>query len=441
MKKTQSLPSISKQSGNAAILFSLLIPALFVIFILASDGARALQSKARLDDALEAASLAVSAADVDTDVQRTDIAKDYISQYMTDMASGATISAVANEDVNSGDVPSIKYNVSATTKHKSWFPGNTAIKGFGETFSVSGFSVARKYQSEAIDVVFAADFSGSMRNKWDGGKKAKYLDLLDIITDVTETLDDFNRNSTKKSTAAFVPFDDHTVNKIISRGTKLFDGHIGKWNEWYYVNQIKTKAGFIIDYPATIKNIFTEKEEKTWDQDFNMVGNGRTHNGYFYTLPLTSDFQQFNTSIKTFAPGLATASYQGIIRSAQVAINGENARRLIIVLSDGKDSERGLFDWLALIPNEADITHKLVNTYHMCDKIRETLNNDTNKKTPKVTSKIAIIGFDYNPKANGKLTKSLQKCAGEDNVLKAENKEDIKQKIMALISEEIGRLS
>lgn len=39
-----------QQSGHAAILFVMCIPVLFGVFTLASDGARALQSKARLED-------------------------------------------------------------------------------------------------------------------------------------------------------------------------------------------------------------------------------------------------------------------------------------------------------------------------------------------------------------------------------------------------------
>ncbi len=52
-----------KQSGHAAILFAICVPVLFGVFMLGSDGARALQTKARLEEAAEAAVLAVSAED------------------------------------------------------------------------------------------------------------------------------------------------------------------------------------------------------------------------------------------------------------------------------------------------------------------------------------------------------------------------------------------
>ncbi|MEZ8772114.1 TadE/TadG family type IV pilus assembly protein [Vibrio sp. 10N.247.310.17] len=40
--------AMRKQSGHAAMLFAMMIPALFGVFMLGSDGARALQTKARL---------------------------------------------------------------------------------------------------------------------------------------------------------------------------------------------------------------------------------------------------------------------------------------------------------------------------------------------------------------------------------------------------------
>lgn len=51
----------NKQEGHAAILFVMMVPVLFGVFVLGTDGARAMQDRARLDDALEAASLAIAA--------------------------------------------------------------------------------------------------------------------------------------------------------------------------------------------------------------------------------------------------------------------------------------------------------------------------------------------------------------------------------------------
>ena len=86
-----------KQKGHAALLFVLLIPALFGMFTLGLDGALMLQNDARLNDALEAASLAVAAANDDNDDDgdgvddgkiglgssfNQTLAKAYINEYM-----------------------------------------------------------------------------------------------------------------------------------------------------------------------------------------------------------------------------------------------------------------------------------------------------------------------------------------------------------------------
>lgn len=52
--------SLQKQRGQASILFALMVPGLFGVFALATDGARALQTSARLNDASEMAVLAIA---------------------------------------------------------------------------------------------------------------------------------------------------------------------------------------------------------------------------------------------------------------------------------------------------------------------------------------------------------------------------------------------
>ena len=55
------MKGLRKQSGHAAILFAMIIPGWFGLFTLASDGARAIQTKARIEDASEIAVLAIAA--------------------------------------------------------------------------------------------------------------------------------------------------------------------------------------------------------------------------------------------------------------------------------------------------------------------------------------------------------------------------------------------
>jgi tight adherence protein G len=469
MKKMPTTSMMSKQSGNAAILFALMIPVLFGIFILASDGARALQSKARLDDALEAASLAVSVDD--TNGER--ITRNYIEQYMPGTSSSATISVNPSTAVDSGGLPFIQYSVTATTTQNSWFPGNEAIKGFGDTFNTSGRSIAKRYQSEAVDVVFAADFSGSMYDEWKGGNHKKYEDLIAIIREVTNTLNEYNKNigeDKPKNTAAFTAFNIYTnketnyslilhiptswcyVDEKIYTEERKFP-NIGDFIRHPFTALIKFSDAILdvftaqVDYEKTVKNIFNPKRCRETISSFYLV-----RPDFQDVLP-TRDFDSLNMQVETFTPSHLgdTANYQGIIRAAQLADMGQNRRRLIIVLTDGRDTPNGLIkEFEFLVGQTGDHKHYLeelvkkrtikddndneIEQMGMCDSIRTKLNEKTvNNKN--VETKIAVIGFDYDPNNNT----GLRNCA--DSVSNAEKKEDIKNKILALINEEIGHLS
>jgi tight adherence protein G len=448
INKTLSIPTMSKQSGNAAIMFVLLFPILFGLFILASDGARALQSKARLDDALEVASLAISAKGTPDKSIAKAIAKAYVAQYMTDMVptgeSAPKIDVILTTDNNSEKFPFIQYQLSATTTHNSWFPGNDAIKGFGETFTVSGRSFARKYQSEAVDVVFAADFSGSMNEGWSGGSQRKYLDLLDIIDDVTIKLDSFNANSAIKNTVAFTAFNTNTKKDNSPSNNKKwcdekYDYESKTYDAVHYYDQYNTYKPFDIlhffpkpryiniDYNKTKQNIF---KPKTCNDTVSSTYVGK--NSKFHDVEPTDNFEDFRIIISKFKPDGGTASYQGIIRAAQLAQQGQNARRLIIILSDGQDMPSSGRH------NHKKITEKLVSQ-GMCNDIRNKLQSGNSGKNVVAAdaAKIFFIGFDYDTENNI----GLRDCAGAENVYKAQNKSEILNKILALISEEIGHLS
>ncbi|SON49503.1 TadE/TadG family type IV pilus assembly protein [Vibrio tapetis] len=408
-----------RNKGHAAILFVLIIPALFGLFALGSDGARALQASARLDDGLEAASLAVAAFNDDNDddgsgsgseINQT-IANAYINQYMDSMNSvtNVKIEKKSCEDIpdcvsglEDGDSRFFEYSVTATTNHDFWFPN--AFTENVETFNVSGTSSSRKYQNHAVDVVFVSDFSGSMGNSWDGGSKDKYEDLIDVIGLVTTELAKFN---------ALENIDDNSVSFVaFNHMVRLDDGDGSGTN--CYVQQLKY-SGSSVSTTQTINAIFTEKSGCAYNSHAG---------GSFYDLVPTTNFTNFNNAISNFYPGGWTASYQGIIRGAQLLNKGANPRRLMIVLSDGQEYSS----------SNNTISNNLVNA-GMCNTIRAHFDSLVIGEE-QVSSKIAVIGFDYDLENNV----ALKNCAGSDNVYKAEDKNEILNRILELISEEIGHL-
>lgn len=413
-----------QQQGHAALLFAMMIPALFGIFTLASDGARAIQTKARIEDASEVAALAIAAHNDpnqstnnsgNASAVNRSIATNIVQAYINDIESITDLKVYKRaceqisdcvKGLEKGESRFFEYEVDVTTAQKSWFPGNDSISGMGETFSTRGHSLARKYQSEAVDVMFAADFSGSMEWYWSGGYQRKYRDLIDIIKEVTNELDKFNKlelgNNNKVGISAF---NYYTYSKY--SGSNY-------WNSgWCYLEQAKfSNKG--VDYQETINTIWVEKSKK--------YCNERYDSGYFYDISLTDNFSSFNYKVNDFYPKGGTASYQALIRGAQILRGGKNSRRLLIVLSDGNDSEK-------------KVAENLVDR-KMCSKIKMGLESDRTEDDRPIKARLAVIGFDYNPHEN----RALKDCVGEGNVYKAQNRDEILNKILELITEEIGHL-
>ncbi|PJC86089.1 TadG [Vibrio sp. HA2012] len=454
-----------RQQGHAAILFVLMVPVLFGMFVLGTDGARAMQDRARLDDALEAASLAIAAhndsneestsgngssggssdteesiAGSGSDVNKQ-IAKAYISQYMTDMDSITAIN-IERKECNSSSGSTCTYSTSSTnplffqytvnaqTKHDTWFGGDLS---FGDNFNVASKSVARKYQNETVDVVFVADFSGSMSENWNNTEK--YKGLLKVIKDILDVLDEYNSQLSELNqninTAALVPFSlgVSTYEQAIAECDN--DGHSCDMNNYLIFNEDKTA----VNYQATVNGLFTNSGSiiKTWRPEY-----------YYVVVPdaITSVSSLYNT-VEYFDPDGNTASFQGVIRAAQVLKNNRNNnKKLMIVLSDGGEygNYTGNKNWKGKIDTSESnsIAENLYGTYKMCEKIRDTLDADDTDDDgiSDVDSKIAVIGFNYNVYSN----KGLKYCAGEDNVYKAENFDEIRDQILQLIVEEIGHL-
>ncbi|MDA0127750.1 TadG [Vibrio sp. MarTm2] len=414
---------IKKQSGHAALLFAMIIPGLFGIFTLATDGARALQTKARIEDASEIAVLAIAAHNDDNvDSQgagsgsrvNRQIATDYLNAYLRDSTqlTGLKVKkyncdqiAECRAGLARGEPRFFQYEIEVSSVQDTWFPGNDSIEGFGDTFSAKGAAVARKYQSEAVDIVFVADYSGSMKDPWRGGSNAKYVDLRNIIKLVTDELQKFNDlNNTDDNTVGITAFNFYTRTKRNGNGSRC------------WMSQLYGNLWGGINYARTVSNLWVEKGSS------HCVG--ESGGASFRDIPLTTNYSNLNLNVRDFRPNHGTASYQGIMRGAQMLRKGKNPRRLLIVLSDGDD-------W-----REHRTYHSNLVAYGMCDEIRRGLNQGTTASGASIKARLAVVGFDYDVNDN----RALRDCVGAENVYKAQNRDDILNKILELITEEIGHL-
>lgn len=446
--------SFQKQRGQASILFALMVPGLFGVFALATDGARALQTSARLNDASEMAVLAIAGLNDENlgsggSQVNKQLAERYIRAYLPETNNGITINVVKRECRQipaclsvSNDDEYNEYQVIANTNHNTWFGGSGVTTGFGREFDVRSQADAKKVEPKAVDIVFIADYSGSMQRTIDGqnpkkngkpvpvpNKPRRYKELARIIKEVTEELEKYNaRNSEHPSRVSLAPFTLYTNAAEI--------GHWKEENKYCAVSQLKFAGGQkpkpdvnqTLDINATLNSLFTLKTPGWNKRNCLDFPYDKKYSMYYKDIDFTSNFNNFNQQISKFYPVGGTGGIEGIIRGAQHSYNdGINPTQLLIVLSDGEDGARfgNYFSQL--------------NAYGVCHRIRDKIEKKVKQRVPsllKVKTTMAAIGFGagYSIGTNT----SLIQCVGRDNVYQANSMDQVKSQILNIISQEIG---
>lgn len=465
--------SLAKQKGTAAILFAIMVPALFGIFVLGTDATKALQEKARLLDATEAASLAVSARTVDTDsnidlTEAKALVHNYLSAYLSQDFDVNNIDIIKKHcdqipecvaNLEQGGNRYYQYEVVTNTELRPWFQGD--LNTMPDSYSVSGRSVVNKFQNRAIDVALVADFSGSMQNNWNGGSQRKYKDLFDVVSDVLKELQKYNELHTDdKNHVAFIPYNRYTspmeatvpfekdgtiddrrcfMSYRLPTGYKRsITGEEAQQTVDNWLNPLLSNGvPFFYQHEIDLRDIHGDKGKHEYREELGCALNyrnlKRSHDEYdknytipfFWDLGFTHDFEQLETTVRSFYPSGYTASYQGLIRAGQIfkqriAAGNANDRRLLIILSDGIDTPAGITP--------------VLQEKGLCEVIRNALSEPEND----IHAKIALIGFDYNVLTTNA---ALRACVGNDNVYQANNRDEILNAILELITEEIGRLT
>lgn len=440
----------ARQGGVAMIMFVIMLPALMGMLVLGVEGARFLRVKADVGNAAEVASLALSARDELDAAKNRELARAYIEAQVPD----ATISEVKVYRIDCEDNPNechpgqpdrfTEYQVSAVATFQSWFPGfSDSGFGFEKEVRVSTRAVSRKYQGiGAVDVFLVADFSGSMNFPWNCTRCSENpndpnnrLNLLRaIVKDVSTELEKQSELYGVENTVALVPFN-MTTRAESANG-------ICRTQQAIHYFDVKNVA-----------DLFVEKG----CSDHSVSGD----NARFHTVESTTDYQMLIDQMGAMTAHHGTASFEGIIRAAQLANRDypelKNPRRLIIVLSDGEDSHDAYL-WQCAIYNDnssdcsdggwgmrrATNIHEGLLKNNYCDKIRNELNKltvrDRNDESQdiQVQSKIAAIGFGSGYDIAGNAY--INQCAGTENVYMADNDEEIRRLILYLIAEEVGHL-
>ncbi len=463
MKKEKQPPRPSRQRGVAAIMFAIMLPVLFMFIALGVDGAHFLRATARVGDSVEVASLVLSAAgqmgdDDASKAARKELAENYMQALLpeinaNDIKVESTIqvcetnnTSVACQTGQTGtqEPRFIQYQVNGTVTIKSLFPTFSKDLGFGKEVSPERMSLARQYIAESIDVVFVVDFSGSMNARWkkdDETSKIKLPELKDTVQKVAQTVENYTNPSEfdHKNTLSLVPFNYYTVDrKYDPSGSVINECTVTQLQFNREDHEFKDEH---IDFQKTMTELFNPKG----------CNGGDRRESTFFTIHSTQEADNINNPLGSgvndgMKAGYKTASFEGIIRGAQILMDipdsKKNPRQLLVMLSDGMDSTNDNNIGINKRKVHADLLDLDVpfNGYsNYCKYIYETLNSQTSRVSKNVSARMAVIGFgDTYLNSNNK--ENLQDCFGDGNIFDANNVDEVYDKLIELIGESIGRL-
>ncbi|WP_281647977.1 VWA domain-containing protein [Parendozoicomonas sp. Alg238-R29] len=390
----------TQQQGIAIILFMLLLPVVAGLMTLAVEGGKRLRDSARLGNAAEVAVLAISARPSDTPEKNDQLAKDFILAMMKETKNLRvnldTIPCTENSDCDETESSKkfTEYQLKVSGKYANWLGGKQSL-GFDQSIPLGNKSIARKNHGQAIDVFFVADFSSSMGGSWTGVIK---IDMLkDILKKISYKLEDFTRietNPDKKNTISLIPFALHTFERDPATGI---------------ADSVSNINFFQVE--DSVNNMFVEKEPRFF-----------LEHGKFYTIHPTTQAKKIEDELSKIEPYGGTASYEGIIRAAQLARKTKNAKRLIIVLTDGVDSD--------------SVLNNKLTDLNYCKIITDKIEEGRTPSGERVHAEIAVISFSYDVTSN----KALTSCVGKDKVFSAQDPDAIYSIMSSLIAEEIGHI-
>lgn len=484
--------SVRKQKGVAAIWFALsLVPVLGITFF-AVEGTRYIHETSRLRDAAQSAALAIT---IDDKANQADaLATKYIQDYVRDISHVdiQTVRTYEEPTEANDNTEKIQYSVQAVTTHNSWF-ANNLIPSFNAQEKLAGQAVAAKYPfnlgDKIIDLVLVSDFSGSMKDKWQGEVK---IDLLKYaVQKISERILVPRAGETEVlNRVAIVPFNlrvqeniegtffsssqvryKNDVNPDISSVTyeqvdwsywasfperrvrRCAERGWGFWG-WLCTDERQQHARRVldvldvqsenggnnylevpvyIDYANSVSDMFNDKVADPdlifhFDSDSNrLYRDSLTSTGEngFYTIPLTADKNTLE-EMQIMKAGGGTAAYQGLLRGFQVMESGRPAPGSSE--DDIQQYNERLKMLIVISDGKEDPFTTILPTLvkqGMCNKAREHF------ATAEGYLYIGVIGVDFSASAQS----GFQKCVlnPDEDIIDVTETEDFIKKIEELI--------
>ncbi|MGB9096042.1 pilus assembly protein TadG-related protein [Erwinia sp.] len=391
------------QRGAFAVTFVMLSGFLLGVIALGLEGSRYIIERARLSDAMEQAALALSAEDNGNGAARNDrLAADYLSAYMRHDIAVYRPDITFSSGVSSTNLSYVEYRVRGQTLQESWF-ASSLFPSFDQQQRIGENGAARKYRS-SIDVIFVTDFSGSMKEIF-AGRGSKLYELKRIVLKLARELYSYDAGNQ----AGFIPFG--------------WGGKQGNRCDFPFVitspvppnllqEGISSEIEDYIDIKGTVAAIPNEVNEITFP--LSNVGESACLKGSVSSqVPLTSELAKFSKIESMTAMG-GTLVSSGVLLGAKELVKGKATRKVLVIVSDGKDD-----------PAKITLTPRLINA-GMCDRIRQAIT------TPESVGKIAFIGIGYKP------TVDWKRCVGDKNFYLSHNVSSLEDYLHRAVFEEVG---
>ncbi|WP_253912499.1 Tad domain-containing protein [Vibrio sp. B1Z05] len=169
------MKNFKRQKGVAVIIVALSMVAIGGMAQLTIEGGRMIQERDRLADATEAATLAVAIANRTGPHVSDELARSYLETYLPniDIGNVKVTRTEGEEEVDGDKLYYVQYEVGADVGFERQM-GFIDSSSDSSSYKVGNDAMARTYMLPSdLDLVFVADFSGSMNDPW-GGKLDSY---------------------------------------------------------------------------------------------------------------------------------------------------------------------------------------------------------------------------------------------------------------------------
>ncbi|CNK44791.1 putative tight adherance operon protein [Yersinia mollaretii] len=228
---------IKNDKGAILLPFVIFLPIFIGLLFLSFEISQFLQKKAKLSDAIEQATLALTVEnndipDANQSQKNRDLVTHYATAYLPSEKFSTPIIDISN---NKGH---LLYKAETTMSYPAQFLANNPLAN--TKISIADSGAARKDvavgPSELTDVVFVVDYSSSMNNSFygAGGKKK-----IEILREIFHRLNDNILKNSNINTIGFIPF---------SWGTKTIVGGGSKFKTYCHFPYVPKKHRPAGDY-------------------------------------------------------------------------------------------------------------------------------------------------------------------------------------------------